>query len=232
MADGVRERFLYWQCRLRQIAMREDGGRPSPGMQPRLLDSFGAEIAPALTVLLVPDEPEESTAFFRFQVQKSADPRDVYERGLAFLRADHFQEPGSFSGRLAAVLPAIRLLRGSCWRPARRCWRSTSGGSGLSCRVASPRPGKVTRFAKRRSGTTASSIPCCPTACMSSPSGPTGRRRPPTRSLLRTSGMRGSDPKADASRKSGSGRAARAPACRDPAGCPAASSSSAGAPSR
>lgn len=104
MADGVRERFLYWQCRLRQIAMREDGGRPSPGMQPRLLDSFGAEVAPALTVLLVPNEPEESTAFFRFQVQKSADPRDVYESGLAFLRADHFQEPGSFSGRLAAVL--------------------------------------------------------------------------------------------------------------------------------
>lgn len=105
MADGLRERFFYWQCRLRQIAMREDGGRPSPGMQPRLRDSFGAEVAPALTVLIVPEDSAESTAFFRFQVQKSADPRDVYERGLAYLRADYFQEPATFSSRLAAVLP-------------------------------------------------------------------------------------------------------------------------------
>lgn len=105
MADGLRERFFHWQCRIRQIAMRDDAGRPAPGMRPRLLDPFGAEIAPALTILLVPNEPEESTAFFRFQVQKSTDPRAIYERGLAYLQADFFQEPGSFSSRLAAVVP-------------------------------------------------------------------------------------------------------------------------------
>jgi hypothetical protein len=41
----------------------------------------------------------------KFQVQKSADPRDIYERGLAFLQADYFQEPASFGDTLAAVLP-------------------------------------------------------------------------------------------------------------------------------
>ena len=95
--------------------MREQGGRPSPGMRPRVRDTSGRELAPALTVLLVPEEPGESTAFFRFQVMKTQDPRDVYERVLDYLQADYFQQPLNFSDRLTAVLPessplAERLL--------------------------------------------------------------------------------------------------------------------------
>jgi hypothetical protein len=101
----LRDQFLAWQCQLRQIAMREDGGRPSPGMRPRLLDETGAELVPGLTVLLLPKAPEESTAFFRFQVTKSSDPREIYEKALRYLQADYFQEPKAFSDRLLAVLP-------------------------------------------------------------------------------------------------------------------------------
>ena len=90
--------------------MREQGGRPSPGMRPRVLDAQGQELAPALTVLLIPNEPEESTAFFRFQVMKTPDPRDVYERALTFLQADYFQEPETFSDRLVTVLPRDAAL--------------------------------------------------------------------------------------------------------------------------
>lgn len=57
-------------------------------------------------MLLIPTAPEESTAFFRFQVQRSNDPREIYERGLAFLRSDHFQRPKDFSERLTAALPS------------------------------------------------------------------------------------------------------------------------------
>ncbi len=89
--------------------MRQDGGRPSSGMRPRVFVA-GREVAPALTVLIVPKDAGETTALFRFQVQKTADPRDVYERGLALLQADYFQQPDSFSGRLTAVLPAGSVL--------------------------------------------------------------------------------------------------------------------------
>jgi hypothetical protein len=109
-ADAIRDHFLAWQCLIRQIAMREQGGRPSPGMRPRVLDPNGQELAPALTVLLIPNEPEESTAFFRFQVMKTPDPRDVYERALAFLQADFFQNPETFSDRLVTVLPRDAAL--------------------------------------------------------------------------------------------------------------------------
>jgi hypothetical protein len=106
----LRDDFLAWQCRIRQIAMRQDGGRPSPGMRPRLLDHSGVELAPALTVLLVPWEPEESTAFFRFQVMRSHDPRELYERVLGYLQADYFQQPQKFRDRVTAVLPSDSAL--------------------------------------------------------------------------------------------------------------------------
>ena len=109
-ADAIRDHFLAWQCLIRQSAMREHAGRPSPGMRPRVLDAKGRELAPALTVLLIPNEPEESTAFFRFQVMKTPDPRDVYERALTFLQADFFQEPETFSDRLVTVLPRDAAL--------------------------------------------------------------------------------------------------------------------------
>lgn len=109
-AQKLRDHFLGWQCRIRQIAMRQDGGRPSPGMRPRVLDTAGREIAPALTVLIVPKESAETTALFRFQVQKTSDPKDVYERGLAVLQADYFQQPGTFSDRLTALLPGGSAL--------------------------------------------------------------------------------------------------------------------------
>jgi hypothetical protein len=112
-AKALRDHFLDWQCRIRQAAMREDGGRPSSGMRPRVLDASGDELSPELTVLMIPKEPEESTALFRHEVMRTSDPRDVYERALTFLRADYFQHPDRFSDRLLTVLPADSALAGA-----------------------------------------------------------------------------------------------------------------------
>jgi hypothetical protein len=109
-ADKLRDHFLGWQCRIRQIAMRQAGGRPSPGMRPRVLDGSGRELSSALTVLMIPRDPAESTDFFRFQVLKTADPRDLYERALGYLQADYFQKPERFSDLLTAVIPEASPL--------------------------------------------------------------------------------------------------------------------------
>jgi hypothetical protein len=108
--QALRDDFLGWQCRIRQIAMRTDGGRPSPGMRPRVLRSSGEEMARALTVLMVPKEPYESTSFFRFQVMRTQDPHDLYQSGLTYLQADYFQQPQTFSDRLTAVLDSTSPL--------------------------------------------------------------------------------------------------------------------------
>ena len=111
--EMMRDDFIAWQCRLRQIAMRADGGRPSPGMRPRVLRASGEEMAGALTVLIVPKEPDESTSFFRFQVMRTQDPRDLYQRGLTYLQADYFHQPQKFSDRMTAVLSAASALAGT-----------------------------------------------------------------------------------------------------------------------
>ena len=141
--------FLEWQCSLRQVAMREDGGRPSPGMRPRVLHASGREMSPALTVLMIPKEPEESTAFFRYQVMKTPDPRAVYERALIFLQADYFEDPDAFSDRLVSVLSAgaslaVSLLEeGECilvFEQGRQRYR-------LPCKVRELKPGSAAREA-------------------------------------------------------------------------------------
>ncbi len=102
--DGatLRRHFLGWQCRIRQHAVRHDGGRPGPGMRPRVLDPDGGELAPAVTVLIVPREPRESTALFHHQVKRTNDPALRYERAIEILSATYFQRPEDFSGTLTA----------------------------------------------------------------------------------------------------------------------------------
>lgn len=117
--------------------MRTDGGRPSQGMCARVLDEQGQELAPALTMLLTPKEPEESTAFFRFQVMKSADPRETYEKALRFLQAEYFQDAKQFSDRLLAVLPGDAVLAETL-TASRRCvldFAQGRHGFRLSCKV-------------------------------------------------------------------------------------------------
>ena len=131
------------------MAVRMDGGRPSPGMRPRLLDDKGRELLPALTVLLVPNAPEESTAFFRFQVMKYADPRETYEKALAFLQADYFQEAAAFSDRLLATLPGDGPLV-SDLLAAKRCVLVFAQGRKayrLPCKVKALKDGDTDRAA-------------------------------------------------------------------------------------
>ncbi|MGH6948164.1 MAG: hypothetical protein ACREDZ_12615 [Kiloniellales bacterium] len=101
--EALRDFFLGWQCRIRQIAARQQGGRPSQAMQPRVTTARGEPSIEAMTLLLVLLEPEESTAFFRFQVQKTPDPRQVYEQALAYLAGDYYQQPEAFSDEMTAL---------------------------------------------------------------------------------------------------------------------------------
>lgn len=145
----LKDAFLAWQCRIRQIAMRQDGGRPSPGMRPRLIDREGREILPALTVLLIPRDSTESTAFFRFQVMRSADPQELYERALGYLQADYFQEPETFSDKLVAILPEGSPLAGTLTAQGRCILDFTQFNQTyrLPCTVFELEPAEATREA-------------------------------------------------------------------------------------
>jgi hypothetical protein len=141
-SDALRSEFLGWQCRLRQLAVREDRGRPSAGMRPRVTTGAGEELAPSIVTLIVEAEPQASTEQFRYQYLKTADPNERYDQVLEILQGSYFQQPARFSGVLTALFApgsplAARLVR------LERCvlhFEQTSQGFRLPARVARVAP--------------------------------------------------------------------------------------------
>ena len=89
---ALRGYFIGWQCRLRQIAMREYGGRPMPGMRPKVTSRSGEVLAAAITVLLIPEQPEASTAFLKFQVQRNHEAEIAQAASVSFLGSSFYQQ--------------------------------------------------------------------------------------------------------------------------------------------
>ncbi len=73
-------------------------------------------LLPAMTVLLIPETPVASSAFFRFQLQKTSDPAAIREAGVKYMAGGFYQEPDLFSDEVTAVFRAgsdlaSRMLR-------------------------------------------------------------------------------------------------------------------------
>jgi hypothetical protein len=102
-AAALRDHFLGWQCRIRQHAVRQGGGRPSDGMRPLVsLEDERAELG-QVTVLIVKRDPEEETAQFRHMMRKTKDPADRYKSAIKFLSATYYQRPQEFSDEMTAL---------------------------------------------------------------------------------------------------------------------------------
>lgn len=110
MSELLRQHFVGWQCRIRQIAVRQYSGRPLAGMRPRVTRLDGREIVPAITTVLVESEPQESTAMFRHIVRKTHDPERRHNEALKVLCAAHFQHPENFRDELTALFAVDSLL--------------------------------------------------------------------------------------------------------------------------
>jgi hypothetical protein len=96
--------FIGWQCRLRQLGAREHGGRPLPGMRPRVVDAAGGnELSPGIIVLIIESEPQNSTELFRYEYSKTLDPNERCDRMVEILQGSYFQEPARFGDLMTAL---------------------------------------------------------------------------------------------------------------------------------
>ena len=102
-ARALMAEFIGWQCRVRQLAARQAGGRPSAAMRPRAVTPEGHEIAAAITVLIIEADPRDSTSLFRHQYLKTQDPNERYDKVLEILQASYFQQPALFTDVLTAL---------------------------------------------------------------------------------------------------------------------------------
>jgi hypothetical protein len=137
-AEALCREFIGWQCRLRQLAAREDGGRPSTGMRPRVLAEDGREISPGMVALIVESEPENNTELFRYQYLKTQDPNERCDKVVEFLQGSYFQEPGRFSDLMTALF-GPGSASASWLRREGRCileFEQYSQGYSIPCKIA------------------------------------------------------------------------------------------------
>ena len=106
--DAMIKAFLGWQCRLRQLSVRNDEGRPSAGMRPTL--SVAGQVAGTITVVITKNDSERWTSEFRHIVKRTHDPRERFDAALRFLQSNYYQEPTSFDDRLTAVFGMTAML--------------------------------------------------------------------------------------------------------------------------
>ena len=134
-SEELRDRFLRWQCRIRQIAMRGHGGRPTSGMTPFAfpapastraaesasgrVPSCGSSLDPgpvpgsapggepiARIVTVLCKRPEHSaTMELRHLARRTHDPAERRGAALAFLAERYYQPAREFSDTLTASFP-------------------------------------------------------------------------------------------------------------------------------
>ena len=103
--EQLRDHFLGWQCRIRQIATRSRDGRPTSGMMP-LAFAAGADTPVAHIVTVLCKRPEHSvTMELRHMARRTHDPAERRENALTFLAERYYQSAREFSDILTASFP-------------------------------------------------------------------------------------------------------------------------------
>ncbi|MEX0923044.1 MAG: hypothetical protein WD489_11395 [Rhodovibrionaceae bacterium] len=101
--EALKASFLGWQCRVRQIAMRQEDGKPSPGICPEVILPGAEEPLGAIITLIHPQDPYETTMHFQHMVKQTHDPRERLESALKLLSSTYYQDSPSFSDLITAL---------------------------------------------------------------------------------------------------------------------------------
>ena len=101
----LRDAFLRWQCRVRQIAMRDAEGRPDDAIMPALTLAGEAEPMGHIITVLNKAPGYSLTAEMRHMAAKTNDPAQVRDQAIRFLSATYYQKHKEFSDILTATFP-------------------------------------------------------------------------------------------------------------------------------
>ncbi len=85
--------------------MRNNEGRPTPGMCPRVRLANGPEVAAALTLLPLPVQPHERIQQFSLWVQKTHDPQDRNKKAITLPSSAFHPHIEEFNGVLTGLFP-------------------------------------------------------------------------------------------------------------------------------
>ncbi len=102
----LKQAFLKWQCRVRQMAMRDNFGRPDDGITPVVI--LGGTSEPMGHVITILNKvPQFSlTPELEHMARQTNDPAQRRDKALQFLSSSYYQKSEEFSDLLTATFPA------------------------------------------------------------------------------------------------------------------------------
>ena len=99
----LRDAFLRWQCRVRQISMRENFGRPDGAIKPRLTLNRDSEPVGNIITVLSKNPSHSKTPEMRHMVQSIFDPSQRRDKAIQFFSEIYYQKFLQFSDTLTAA---------------------------------------------------------------------------------------------------------------------------------
>ena len=104
-ASPMRLAFLKWQCRVRQMSMRDNHGRPDEAITPALILPGAAEPMGHIITLLNKAPGYSVTPELLHMAKKTNDPAQRRDQAIRFFSATYYQKASEFSDILTATFP-------------------------------------------------------------------------------------------------------------------------------
>jgi len=101
--NPMRLQFLRWQCRVRQIAMREKDGRPDDTIMPAVILPGDTEPMGQIITVISKSEPYSKTPELMHMVKRTNDPAQRREKALQLFSETYYQKASEFSDQLTAT---------------------------------------------------------------------------------------------------------------------------------
>ena len=135
--NPLRDAFLRWQCRVRQMMMRDEAGRPTDGIMPALTPAGETEPMGHIITVLSKSPVYSKTPEMRHMATRTNDPAQIRESALKFFSEFYYQKGAEFSDILTATFPP-GSDGAKAIRRAERCrldFEAFGQRFGLECRV-------------------------------------------------------------------------------------------------
>ncbi len=99
----LRRAFLKWQCRVRQLAMREADGRPDDAIMPMVILPDEEDPLGQIITVMSKAPGYSVTSELKHMAAKTNDPAQRREQAIRFLSAGYYQQADEFSDILTST---------------------------------------------------------------------------------------------------------------------------------
>jgi len=97
------DQFLRWQCRVRQMAMRDNFGRPDDGVTPSVTLPGASEPMGHIITVMSKWGAHSKTPELKHMVKRTNDPAQRREKALEYFSSTYYQKGREFSDTLSAT---------------------------------------------------------------------------------------------------------------------------------